>query len=118
MYQLLVTKRPPEPSYQYAASARRPAIRIAARSLNDTPTTFERGERAFSMSPTVNALKYAGEAGRPAPPRTRTVGSSTTLTRCLSARSYHELPTMPELRGERPERRTECPGPVSVHAWR
>ena len=57
MYQLLVTKRPPAPSYQYAPSARLPAIRIAARSLNDTPTTFEAGERVFSMSPTVNPLK-------------------------------------------------------------
>ena len=86
--------------------------------MNETPTTLERGECAFSMSPTVKPLKWAGEAGLPTPPSTRTVGSSTTFTLARSVRSYHMLPTMPELRGERPERITEWPGPVSVQAWR
>jgi hypothetical protein len=91
---------------------------MATRSLNETPTTFEPGECAFSMSPTVKPLKLEGEAVRPAPPSTRTVTSSTTLTRRRSVRSYQVLPTIPELRGDRPDRRTEWPGPVSVQAWR
>ena len=87
--------------------------------MSETPTTFEAGELAFSMSPTVKALKYAGEAARPRSlPISRTAGSSTTLTRWRSVRSYHMLPTIPELRGERPESSTEWPGPVSVQAWR
>jgi hypothetical protein len=86
--------------------------------LNETPTTFDPGDRVLSMSPTVNPLKYAGDAVRPVPPRTRTVGSATTFTFVRSVRSYQEFPTMPELRGERPESSTECPGPVSVQAWR
>ena len=111
-------KRPPSTSYQYAASARLPAIRIAARSLNETPTTRERGERAFSRSPTVKPSKRAGDAARPLPPRGWTVSSPTTFTRWRSARSYQLLWTMPELRGDRPESRTEWPGPVEVQAWR
>ena len=85
--------------------------------MNETPTTREAGETVFSMSPTVKPLKQAGDAALPRPlPTRRTAGSSTTLTRWRSVRSYQTLPTIPELRGERPDISTECPGPVSVQA--
>ena len=68
-------------SYQYAASARGPAIRIAERSLPATPTTREPGEACFRRSPTVRPAEARGRGPAPgAGQRSDCSGSSTTFT--------------------------------------
>src|SRR5688572_26850025 len=100
-------KLPPAVSYQYAASALRPAMRIAERSLRETPTTREFTFPNFRTSPSVKLNAFTGDALRPSPPNDRWNGSSTTLMSFLRYGSHQSLATMPEWLGCRPDSRTE-----------
>jgi hypothetical protein len=115
---VLVAKPPIAGSYQYAASAVRPAMRMAARSLPATPTTREAGDARFNRSPTVTPMKWSGEAARPGPGSEGWRGSSTTFTMAPAMRSYQAFATIPLSRAWRPESRSAWPGPVSEFAWR
>src|SRR5215203_2652977 len=111
-------KLPPAFSNQYAASPRRPAIKIAERSFIPTPTTRDRGFLLFRTSPTVKVRRFDGEADRPLPPSGVCTASSTTLTTRPRYESHHSFATIPECFGSDPVSRIECPGPVSVDACR
>src|SRR5689334_16846559 len=111
-------KQPQPVSNQKAPSERCPVIRIADRSFIETPKTFELGHFCFILSPTVNPIKFSGDAPRPGPPTGSCTGSSTTLTVFFRSGSHQSLATMPELDACLPESITECPGPVSVLACR
>ena len=84
-------------------------MRMAARSFREIPTTRDPGVRFFSMSPTVNPLKFTGDApyAPGGPPMFTTAGSSTTLTSFLRSESNHWLATMPECQPLRPDNNTE-----------
>ena len=91
-------KLPPSSSNQNAASPNRPDIRIAARSLVDTPTTLDWRFRCFRTSPIVNPSKFTGDADRPGPPSGCWKGSSTTLTIFFNNGSHQSVgddPGMP-----------------------
>ena len=83
-------KLPPAFSNQYAASARRPAMRMAERSFMPTPTTRERGLLLFSTSPTVNVEQSspATPPGRARPRRLRRIVDDVTCGRDTDPTSH------------------------------
>src|SRR6266446_10251239 len=100
---------------QYAAFAWRPAGRIAARSLIETPITFDRPfVLRRNSSPSVEAISLRGlEATSVGPPPRRTAPVSLTLvTRLPVSRSGHSLATIPVSAGHAPVIMVAWPGAV------
>lgn len=105
----------PSPPNQMTVSAAWPAIRIAARSLNATPTTLAAPLVAiFSSSPTVVVFRLRGLIGLLVPPTVFTEGSSTQYISFPLARSNQLLPMIPFKAGTDPLNIAAWPGPVAV----
>src|SRR5216684_1267469 len=102
---------------QYAAFARRPAGKIAERSLAEIPITFDRSPSARrNSSPTVEHNRRRGpfpfSLGLPA--SIMVLSSVIDLTFLPVSRSYHSLATIPVCEGEAPVINTAWPGAVNV----
>jgi hypothetical protein len=84
-------------------------MRMALRSLWESPITREPGCAIFSSSPTVLTRRRCGEEPAASPaPRSFVPGSSTLVTLLFRARSYQSLPTIPLTDGR---------APVSIAEW-
>src|SRR5207253_1268671 len=99
------------------AFARRPAGRIAERSLAEMPITLDRSLSAnLSSSPTEEQSNLRGllpfSFGLPA--SMLVLSSVTDLTFLPVSRSYQSLAMIPFSEGQDPVMKTACPGAVKV----
>src|SRR5690349_16520519 len=103
-------------SNQYAPSAICPAGRIALRSFNDTPITFDLPlPYIFISSPSVlTSMRRVDAPPSPAPPSIFTELSETLETWPPESRSYHSLATMPLIDGVAPDINVLWPIAVTV----
>src|SRR5207237_3716615 len=120
-----VPNRPNSLTNHATASALRPPIGTAARSLRETETTRAPGNFSFSRSPRKSPEIRTGDAGRigifgafGGAPTHCAARSSTQYSRRAFAASYQLLATIPVSRGSRPVPIAVWPGHVSVAAWR